>query len=72
MAKAIKAAQKAATESFDGYLRQAQSTAAAHVPDCVIVAAKRAFRDAGGKGEIAVRGHGNATHPVCSVEVVRA
>lgn len=70
MTKAIKAATRAAQDQFDSYL--GHNTAAMHVPQSVIDAANIAYRAAGGKGDIVVRGHGNTTHPVCSVTVESA
>ena len=69
---AIKTADRAANAAFDAYLVSHRSTATMHVPQGVIDAAKKAFSDAGGRGEIEVVGHGNTTHPVCSVSVRRA
>lgn len=69
---AIKTADKAANDAFDAYLKAHKSTATMHVPPAVVEAAKAAYREAGGKGEIVVKGHGNTTHPVCSVSVQRA
>ena len=66
---AIKLANKAAETAFDRYLKDHRSTATMHIPQCVIDAATAAYREAGGKKQIEVRGHGNTTHPVCSVEV---
>jgi hypothetical protein len=69
MSNALHAAETAATTEFDAYLARHQSAAAIHVPDCVVEAAERAYREAGGKGKIRVVGYGNSTHPVCSVGV---
>lgn len=66
---AIKIADQAATEAFDAYLRHNRSTATSYVPESVIDAARRAYAEAGGKRAIVVVGHGNVTHPVCSVSV---
>lgn len=72
MKSPLNAARKAANEAFDAYLDRMRSTATMHVPQDVIDAASAAFRAAGGEGEIEVVGHGNRTHPVCSVSVQRA
>lgn len=69
---ATKTAEKAAKEAFGAYLIRTKATATMRVPQEVIEAAKKAYSEAGGEGEIEVRGYGNATHPVCGVEVKRA
>jgi molybdopterin-guanine dinucleotide biosynthesis protein A len=69
---ALKAARNAAAATFDAYLTRTKSTATPHVPAEVIKAAKDAYAAAGGMGEIVVAGHGNRTHPVCSVSVRKA
>lgn len=66
---AIEIAALAATNAFDELLRANRSTATQSVPESVITAAKAAYKAAGGEGEIEVTGHGNTTHPVCSVSV---
>lgn len=68
-ATAIKTAAQVAKSEFDAYLIAAKSTATMYVPESVIAAAKAAYRDAGGKGEIEVVGTGNRTHPVISVGI---
>jgi hypothetical protein len=67
--KAVKAAEKAAKKDFDEYLDSSNATAAQYVPVSTIEAAQAAYAEAGGKKCIEVRGHGNASHPVCSVSV---
>lgn len=67
--KAIDFAQKAAEKAFDDYLLRNHSTATQHIPEEVIEEAQKAYRDFGGSKRIDVRGHGNRTHPVCSVTV---
>lgn len=67
----LELAQDAADSAFDAYLTKHAATAAVRVPDGVIAAATKAYRDAYGEGEIEVVGHGNRTHPVCSVTVRR-
>ena len=62
---AMKVASDAASKAFDEYL--GTNTAASSVPQCVVEAAEKAYREAGGTGQIAVGGRGNTTHPVCSV-----
>jgi integrase len=37
-----------------------------------MVKAALTWTEAGGTGEIVVKGHGNTTHPVCSVSVAKA
>ena len=69
---AMQAARQVATESFDEYLDALGSAAASSVPHCVEEKARRAYRDAGGIGDIVVRGRGNRTHPVCTVYVMKA
>lgn len=66
---AIKTARTAAAAAFDAYLITHRATATMSVPACVIDAVTAAYRTAGGKGDVVVVGHGNATHPVCSVSV---
>jgi hypothetical protein len=68
---ALKTASVAANNEFDAYLERHNAGATMSVPDSVIESAQAAFAKAGGKGEIVVRGIGNPTHPVCSVEVRR-
>lgn len=70
--KATKIAEQAAQQEFDSYLGAMHSTASPSVPQCVIEAAQKAYHEAGGKGEIVVRGHGNTTHSICTVTVQRA
>jgi hypothetical protein len=64
---AKRAAQKAADAAFDRHL--GTDSAATHVPECVIEAAKAAYVQSGGGGGIRVTGHGNRTHPVIDVVV---
>lgn len=68
---AMKIAQQTAEKAFEQHLQATRCTATQYVPEHVSAAAKAAFEDAGGRGEIVVCGHGNTTHPVCSVEVKR-
>lgn len=68
---AIKVATKAAEQAFSEYLIASRSTASSYVPPCVVDAAEQAYREAGGTGSVEVVGHGNTTHPVCSVTVQR-
>ncbi len=76
MSKIKKAEKAAQVESRSlghrAAFRANRATATMYVPKCVIDVAKAAYDEAEGNGEIAVVGHGNATHPVCSVSVKRA
>lgn len=69
--EALAVAQVAADVAFDEYLRTTGAGATLYIPEIVIKEARAAYRNAGGPGQIDVCGHGNRTHPVCSVEVVR-
>lgn len=66
----LRQATAAAKAEFDRTL--GRDTARFDVPASVVDAANRAFAAAGGTGPIEVIGHGNTTHPVCSVSVRRA
>lgn len=68
---ALQAARAAAEEEFAAYLHASHATAAAHVPESVIRAARIAYARAGGREAVVVIGHGNTTHPVCSITVER-
>lgn len=67
--KALTAANEAAKKDFDEYLDYMNATATQYVPHSVEEAAQAAYVAAGGTARIEVRGHGNTTHPVCSVSV---
>ena len=68
--KAIEFAQRAAEKAFDAYLDANNATAAMHVPDEVIAAAKQEYVYSKGRKHIEVHGRGNTTHPVISVTVI--
>jgi len=66
--EAMDAAQTAANLTHDAMLRRTGATAMPYVCDEVIDAARTAYCRAGGRRNIVVIGHGNATHPVATVE----
>lgn len=67
--KPLQAAREAAKQAFDAHLEANKATATFTVPQSVIDAAQAAYDAAGGNRKVKVIGHGNRTHPVCSVDV---
>lgn len=65
----LQKSNQAAIQAFDEHLDRHRATATASVPEEVILAAQKAYAEAGGTREIVVVGHGNRTHPVCCVSV---